>query len=375
MKRIFCFGRGKGCTQVRYAKEISMDIKNSWNIGMKINIAGLFAVYMLTSCASTPPPQWVENLEAAFPGDKYIAVRGTSGRRETVIQEAQTVLSFYFQTQVSSSTNLADSYREQNGAVSQSVQMERRMLVQTEAVLQNVQFTAPWRNPGTGLWEIAAYINREKAWEAFSSHAKKSADELAQLFVGAREENADPFICALNWSKAEAYAAGEEFITAWSYAQILDPVRAEVLFNEVNGYRPALPREAADARRNASVYLECPLDLNGLILNAAKAAFSTVGFPIASERGRAEAVCVIHVTEGLLPRPPGTGTFYRPVLVGNVTSRAGTAVFSFDASAEVQSAIDPDLARSRAYAALAHALRDTLPKRLREGAVEAKKNS
>jgi hypothetical protein len=30
-----------------------------------------------------------------------------------------------------------------------------------------------------------------------------------------------------------------------------------------------LPKESAAARRNASVYLECPLDLDGLIRNAA----------------------------------------------------------------------------------------------------------
>jgi hypothetical protein len=335
---------------------------------MKRNMAGLFALCTLVSCAGTPPPQWAGNLEAAFPGDRYIAVSGTSGNRKTAPQAAQTALSFYFRTQVSSRTDLAESYREQGGVISQSVQLEQQMLVQTAADLHNVRYTDPWRNPATGLWETVAYIDREEAWKAYSPQAKKAADTLAQLAYGAKNEASDPFTRALRFGKAEAYAAGEEFITARSFSQILHPDLAAPLFEEADGARSALPREAAEARQNARVYLECPLDLNGLIRNAATTAFRDAGFTAAAESRGAAVRCVIHVDVNPVPRPPGTGTFYLPKLSGEVTSLTGAraAVFSFTAQAEVQSAIDADLARSRAYTALAQALMDTLPERLRE---------
>jgi hypothetical protein len=314
-----------------------------------------------------PPPQWAENLEAAFPGDRYIAVPGSSGSRTTAPQAAQTALSFYFRTQVSSRTDLAESYREEDGVSSQSVQLKQQMLVQTVTDLQNVRYTDPWRNPVTGQWETVAYIDREEAWKAYSPQAKKTADTFVQLAYGARNE-ADPFIRALRLGKAEAYAAGEAFVTARSFAQILNPALADRLFEEADGVRPALLKEAADARQNARIYLECPLDLNGLIRNAATAAFRDAGFTAAAETRGAAVRCVIHVEVNPMPRPPGTGTFFLPKLSGEVTSLTGAraAVFSFTAQAEVQSAIDPDLARSRAYTALAQALRDTLPERLRE---------
>ncbi|MDR2052307.1 MAG: hypothetical protein LBP80_02755 [Treponema sp.] len=328
---------------------------------------GLFALCMFVSCVSTPPPQWAKNLEDVFPSDRYIAVAGTSDSRKTASQAAQTALSFYFRTQVSSRTDLAESYRNQNGAVSQSVQLNQQMLVQTATDLHNVRYTDPWRNPATGLWESAAYIDREEAWAVYSPQAKKAADTFAQLFVGAQQDT-DPFTRALRFGKAETYAAGEEFVTARNFAQILHQARAKALFDEADGYRSALPREAADARRNARVYLEIPFDLNGLIRNAATTAFSDAGFPIAAESRGAAVICVIEVDENPMPRPPGTGTFYQPKLSGKVTSLTGTrtAVFSFTVQAEVQSAIEPALARNRAYTALAQALRDTLPERLRE---------
>jgi hypothetical protein len=103
-------------------------------------------VALLAACAGTPAPAWTENMEAAFPGGQYIAVRGTSGSRETLRQAALGALSPYFQTQVSGRTDLAESYAEENGAVSQSLRLEQQTLVRTETELFAVRYTDPWQN-------------------------------------------------------------------------------------------------------------------------------------------------------------------------------------------------------------------------------------
>jgi hypothetical protein len=204
-----------------------------------------------------------------------------------------------------------------------------------------------------------AYLDRDEAWKAYSPQAAQAALTLADLFEGAKEE-ADPFPRALLFGKAEAYMP--EFITARSFAQILHPARAEALFEEADLDVAALPKEAADARRNAAVYLECAPDLDGLVRNAAAAAFNAAGFPAAAEHRGAAAVCVIAVNEGVMKRP--AGTFYYPELSGVVSGRGGAAVFTFTAQAEFQAARDPELARRRAYTALAQAVRDTLAEQL-----------
>jgi hypothetical protein len=123
-------------------------------------------------------------LEAVFPGGVYIAVRGTSGSRETVGQAALNALSLYFQSQVSSRTDLAESYREEDGAVSQSVQLEQQTVVQTETELFAVRYTDPWRNAG-GLWEMTAYIDRNEAWALFEPYRRPVRARQTPILPGA----------------------------------------------------------------------------------------------------------------------------------------------------------------------------------------------
>ena len=343
---------------------------------MKQNIAGFFAVGLLAlcmpaSCASAPTtaPEWYRDMEAVYPQERYIAYQGRGRSRDEAKQNALADLAAYFEQEVKREGTAPISMTEQQGIVEKTRRIEETVTVTVSRNLRNVQYAEDdWKHPATGEFVTVAYMDREKAWGVYSPQAENVANTFVQLFYNAIAGEADPFTRALRFGKAEAYAAGEEFITARGFAEGLYPARAKALFEEADGARSSLPKEADYARRNASVYLECPLDLDGLIRNAAIAAFSDAGFPVATESRGAAAVCVIRVEEGLMPRPAGTGTFYLPKLSGEVTSRtvAMAPVFSFTAQAEVQSAIDPGLARSRAYTALAQARRDTLPGRLRE---------
>jgi hypothetical protein len=355
------------------------------SIGMKRNRAGFFAAAlaafcMLASCAAAPrhaapqpEPEWYRNREAVYPEERYIAYQGRGSTREEARQKALADLAAYFEQEVKKEGTASISMTERQGAGTTAVEKTRRIeetvTVTVSRNLRGVQYAEDdWRNPATGEFVTVAYMDREKAWGVYSPQAENAANTFVQLFYDARNNEADPFTRALRFGKAEAYVAGEEFATARGFAEGLYPARAKVLFEEADGVMQTLPKEANAARQNASIYLECPLDLGGLIRNAATAAFEEAGFFVTAERRGAAALCVIQVTEGLLRRPPGTGTFYLPKLEGKVKSTVGgeAVVFSFTAEAEVQSAIDGELARSRAYTALARALRNTLAERLAE---------
>ena len=343
---------------------------------MKRNTALLFAVgfalWTLASCLSAPAsmPEWYQNMEAVYPRERYIASQGRGSARAEAEQQALAGLAAYFEQEVKREGTASVSMTERQGVVERTRQIEEAITVTVKRNLSAVRYAEDaWRHPATKEFIVVAYMDREEAWAVYSPQSENAANTFMQLFYGARNEEADPFTRALLFGKAEAYAAGEAFVTARGFAQGLYPARAKALFEEADAVLSALPKEAADARRNASVYLECPLDLDGIIRNAASAAFSDAGFPVAPEIRSAQAVCVIQVTEGLMRRPAGTGTFYRPNVSVGITSRigAGASVFSFDVQAEVQSAIDPGLARSRAYAALAQVFRDALTERLLKG--------
>ena len=318
-------------------------------------LMALFAAAVLSACAGTPPPQWAESLEAAFPADRYIAVRGASGSRETVKEAALRELSLYFRTQVSSRTELAESYREQDGAASQSLQLEQQTLIQTETELFAVRYTDPWQNPAAGTWEAAAYIDRAEAWTIFEPRLSSRAMPFMALFRAA-EGDGEPL---RRFFRYKAAAASVAALPAYlDFAQTLHPLRAAA-FAPARAATAALPQRINQAKFDASVYVDCPVDLDGGVAAALTSALSAEGLPVTKDRAAASAVCQALVDEGMEKRE--AGAFYTPVLTIVITGRTGAALFSLTLTAPRQSAVNPDIARRRAYTALAGDIQNKLP--------------
>jgi hypothetical protein len=296
-------------------------------------------------------------MNAVYPRERFIAYQGRGGSRTQAENAALGVIAGYFESEIIDIQKTAARFV--NGQEERLT--EASTIVASQVSLLAVRYAEDaWKDPATGEYVTVAYIDRGEAWTAYRPRAENAANALLILFQKAEEE-AEPFTRALRFGGAGQYAAGTEFTAARGFAQTLYPARAADLFSDADAARATLPERIAVARQNARVYPDCPLDLDGLIRNAAIAAFGTAGFPAANERRDAAVVCEIRVNEGVQERP--AGTFYYPELSGVVTGRAG-AVFTFTAKAETQAARDPALARRRAYTALAQALRDALPEQL-----------
>jgi hypothetical protein len=119
----------------------------------------------------------------------------------------------------------------------------------------------------------------------------------------------------------------------------------------------ALPAELDAACRNAPLFIECPADYEGLLAAALSRAFSGEGFPVAKTRAEAAAVCAVTVEEGREERE--VGVFYHPSIRANVTDSGGKAVWAFTVEAERTSAVTPEVAKRRAYTALANKVSET----------------
>jgi hypothetical protein len=328
--------------------------------------AWVLAVFVV-SCAGTPQnteaPAWVADREAVYPESRFIAMLGRGATKDAAELAALGELAGYFEREVQQKESVYVTMIEKAGGVEKEKGIANTITVTVHRNLSTVRYADDaWKDPATGEYVSVAYLNREEAWAAAYPQAKNAADTLSSFYYKAEEygaeRGADPFTLALRYGEAQQYAAGEEFSAMRVFAQILDAQRADELFVEADIAHAALPERTVNARRQASVYLDCPLDLDGLVSNAAAAAFGEAGFPVARERRSAAAVCVIRVNEGR--QTLASGTFYYPELAGEVSGRAGP-VFSFTAKAERQAAINQDLARRRAYTALAQALRETLP--------------
>ncbi|MDR2143973.1 MAG: hypothetical protein LBP29_06360 [Treponema sp.] len=313
-------------------------------------------LFFTAACASGPQtaaPSWARNVEAVYPRAAYIAQRGEGATRKEAELAALGAISFYFESEINAEESSRQSWTEQNGITNTESRTETSTLVQSQTRLVAVRYAEdPWHNPGTRLWETVAFIDREEAWTVYDPEAAKVRDRLLALSSAAEAES-EPFTRALRFGAAAGYGESAEFNAVRGFAQALYPAKAQTLFAEADRIRSTLPERIDSARRSATVFIDCPTDLDTLIYRAMAAALGAEGFPVERNRNAASCVCLVRVDEGI--QKIESGTFYNPSLTGTVNGRAG-AVFSFTAKAPRQSAINPDVAKRRAYTTLASAL-------------------
>jgi len=198
-------------------------------------------------------------------------------------------------------------------------------------------------------WVTVAYVNRDEAWRVYGPRFRQQAQAFALLFEAAENER-DSFRRALRYFAAQDFARSPEFRNAESLGQLLSPERMDAEFADARTMLAALPQRAGDARRNAPVYIDLPVDFESRLRNAFAQRFAELGFPVTADRASAAAVCLVTVDDGRQVRD--LGVFYFPRLQATITSPAG-ALFSFGAEIGQQAAVTPDVARRRAYQALA----------------------
>jgi hypothetical protein len=322
--------------------------------------AGL--LLFVAACAGTPrtaePPAWAHNVEDVYPRTAYIAQRGEGRTRQEAELAALGALSFYFESEISAGQSGRRVWTEQNGVTNTESRTETETTVRSQTRLTAVRYAEdPWYNPAAGAWETVAYLDRNEAWTLYEPRAKKVSDTLLALVTEAEHE-AEAFVRALRFGTAAAYAEGEEFNVVREFAQALYPAKAQVLFGDADAAVSALPEKIDAARRNARVFIDCSPDMDGLIAGAAAAAWGAEGFPVERDREAAACVCVIRVDEG--EQKMDSGVFYNPALTAVVNGNSG-ALFSFTVKAPRQSGINPDVARRRAYTALASVFKETFP--------------
>jgi hypothetical protein len=292
-------------------------------------------------------------VETVYPRAAYIAQRGEGNTRQEAELAALSAISYYFESEISAEQSSRSVWTGQNGVTNAESRTEENTLVRSQTRMVAVRYAEdPWLNPAAGVWETVAYLDRNEAWTLYEPQAKTVSDALLVL-VNAAEAEAEPFSRALRFGAASSYAEGAEFNAVRDFAQVLHPAKAGAFFGEADQARSALPERVYSARQGATVFIDCPADLDGLVYQAITAALGSEGFPVERNRDAASCLCLVRVDEGV--QKLDSGTFYNLSLSAVVNGASG-AVFSFTAQAPRQGAINPEVAKRRAYTALAAAL-------------------
>jgi len=316
---------------------------------------------LLASCATLPttPAPWDASpaaIRQVFPDSEYIAQRGSGKTKAAAEADGAAQIARFFNTQISSQVRMTDRYSEQNGNIQTSAEYESETFVRSQMELFGIRYTPDaYYNQQQKAWITVAYIDRTEAWQIYGPQFQQQAGAFRQLFQAAESEN-DSFRKALRYSAAQKYALSPDFQNANALGQLLYPAKMNAEFAPVRAELAALPQRLDNARRNASVFIDCPVDFENLVTNAFSSGFTAQGFPVTKNRNSASAICSVTITEGMQQRE--LGIFYFPSLQAVISSKSGT-LFTFNAKANQASAVTPDVAKRRAYTALAEEVTKT----------------
>jgi hypothetical protein len=254
----------------------------------------------------------VRNGEAVYPRAKYIARQAQGKTQKEAELAAVAAISYFFETEVTAEQSLRSLWTEEDGVSSSASREEELILVETQSRLVAVRYAEdPWRDPASKEWYTVAYIDRAEAWTVYEPQAKKAADSLLALY-NAAETEAEPFTRSLRFTAAASYAESAAFTAVRSFAQVLNPAKAQAFFWEADAVLSSIPEAIYSARQSATVYIDCPVDLDGVIYQAAVSALGQAGFPVERDRNAAACVCRITVDEG--EQKVDAGVFFIPCL-------------------------------------------------------------
>ena len=317
-------------------------------------IALLLAAYLLTACAtsSAPAPQWVSSMKDIYPESIYISGLGEGKTRQEAETKALAAISYFFVTQINSSISISETYTRRNGERSSEIRVIDNTAAETQTKLMAVRYSnEPWFNPRTKSWETVAYINREEGWRAFLPEAQRHSDKLLAL-INAADTQTEPFNAFLLYGSAREYA-NTEYNEVRMFAQILNTGRAQAFFRDTDSKLGQLTEKRIAARNKASVFVECPVDYNRIIYQSMVKVLGDIGFAVEQNRNAASTRSLVQVDEGM--QSLDAGYHYNPALTVTISGARG-ALFSFKVQTGRQSALNQDLAKRRAYTALAEEL-------------------
>jgi hypothetical protein len=114
-----------------------------------------------------PPPEWILSPHGLYPPERYLTGMGEGDSREQAEKRAYAAISRIFSAQITSQAmdreifSLQES--EQVSLTRRELQLDRRIQVSTEKVLENVKILDVWRQPTILRFYVLAGIDRHQA--------------------------------------------------------------------------------------------------------------------------------------------------------------------------------------------------------------------
>jgi hypothetical protein len=202
-----------------------------------------------------------------------------------------------------------------------------------------------------------AYIDRAEAWNIYEPVLRQGVEPFLSLYQAA-ETNPEPFrqISLYSAAQKEALKSLPEVSPKLFFARILDP-KAAAPFDGFFTGASSIPQKILSAKSRSTIFIQCNSDVDGMVYSVISKVLSADGFTVTTNKNTAAVICEVNISENKQTLP--AGTFYTPSV--NIVMNGKTqSLYSFSASVDERiGANNPDVARQRAYIALASKLGKT----------------
>lgn len=229
-------------------------------------------------------PAWIDNLNTIYPDSLYIAklgkAQGAAKSNAVLAQEnADNNVAEYLNVTIQSQTVSKTNYETkiEAGKLSTSETKDNSRIIQTSVnmTLSGLSHTDAWYNKKEKTWYCAAYVSRDKAYEAYKPTVTDGRNKFLALYEKAEAEKEPLFQC--NYYKT-AYNASDDFINAYNFANLLKPSAVKDDFEKDREKYNRIPSVVKSIIIKCSMYITVKNDYGSSINSALLNTFSQMGF-------------------------------------------------------------------------------------------------
>ena len=283
----------------------------------------------------------------------YISQTGYGGTKESAQNNALSALSNFFQMKISVSE--VEHTQMTNDEVDSSITEE--VFVQSQTELFAVHYTKPKYDKKQKIYEVTAYIDREEAWQIYEPKIQDCVSSFESFYFNANSKT-DSFLKMAGLSKAYVNARQNELSKKLDFAQILSPDQA-AQFDATRNHLSEIEASVHKLAKQCSFFILCENDFDETVLRAVGEFLSKFGIVIGDKKS--EYLCSVKIIENKQALP--AGTFYSPSFSLKI-SCVDEVLFSSEGQLKKIGAKNGDVAKQRAYQAIAQSIQDTLKKEL-----------
>lgn len=282
----------------------------------------------------------------------YIAQKGFGETEQIAQQNALAGISKFFQMSISVEAAERTKVTDEGS----KSEISEEVFIKSQTELFAVHYTKAKYIRKQKLYELTAYIDREEAWQIYRPRLESDVQSFEHFFSDSEKQN-EMILKIMSLSKAMESAAKTGLEKKLDFAVALYPSSYDLYEETRNNISETAPLIKSLCRK-CSISVECENDFERIVQTGAEEVLAKAGFGI-NENAESKYECAVEISDNEKQMP--AGTFFTPSFTVEI-EKEGSILFSSSGQLKRTGAKDENIAKQRAYSAVANAVSEILSK-------------